>query len=136
MSSPFTVEKVTNTMLTMSDISRFLNSKFIEWQYKKGERKTLDDYASFIGVSRPLLSMWMSGTKKPGTKNKKRLVELYGDEAVTALGEDPRLFFINEHWSDASEDLQRAVYEQVRKGIEKNDSDTRRISRRREKTSD
>jgi transcriptional regulator with XRE-family HTH domain len=120
-------------MLLMSSLSRFLNSKFIEWQYQQGERKKIEDYAALIGVSRPLLTMWMSGTKQPGPENKKRLIELYGDEAAVALGEDPRLFFINEHWDEASEEQQRAAYEQVRKGTDKNDA--QRTHKRREKAS-
>lgn len=115
-------------------ISEFLTDKFLEWQQQERERKTVEQFAQYLGASQPLVSMWMSG-KRPvkGAKHKKRLIELYGDEAARALGEDPLLFFINEHWNEANERLQRSIYNILQKGITKNDA--QRISKRREKTS-
>lgn len=114
------------------NLPEFLNKKFIEWQYQSGERKTLDEFADYLRVNRPLLSMWMNGSRRPGTKFKGRIIELYGDEAAEVLGEDPRLFFINEHWDEASEELQRSIHKQLQKEIKKNDA--QRVSKRREKT--
>lgn len=113
------------------NLSKFLNKKLLEWQAREGERKTLDQFAELLGVKRSILSMWLNGTRNPGLENKKRLIELYGDEAAEALGEDPRLFFINSHWDDASDTLQRAVFEQLQKGIAKNDA--QRLAKRTEK---
>ena len=115
-------------------ISEFLTDKFLEWQKQERERKTVEQFAKHLGVSQPLVSLWMSG-KRPvkGLQHKKRLIELYGDEVAKILGEDPQLFFINEHWHDANEDLQRAVYRLLQKGISKND--VKRVAKRREKTS-
>lgn len=107
-------------MFIMSDISRFLNSKFIEWQYQTGERKTIDEYAAFLGVSRPLLSMWMSGAKKPGTKNKKLLIERYGDEAVSAFGDDPDLYVVQENWEYFTREERRRLRTEAEAKAHKN----------------
>jgi len=64
----------------MTTFSEFMNKKFVEWQAQLGKRKTLEEFASFIGVSRPLLSMWMNGTHTPGNENIKLLNEIFGQE--------------------------------------------------------
>jgi len=118
-------------MLPMSILSDFLNRKFVEWQAKEGRRKTIDHYAAFIGVSRPLLSMWMSGTKNPGPENKKRLIALYGDEAVVAFGEDPDLYALQQNWNLMTPEKRRKLRaesdENAKQNIERS-SKKRRIS--------
>lgn len=42
----------------------FLERKYLEWQLKEEGRKTIVQFAAYIGVSQPILSMWMSGKKK------------------------------------------------------------------------
>lgn len=119
--------------LTEMSIPQFLNKKLLEWQVEEGKRKTLDEYAAHLGVKRSLLSMWLNGSRHPGPESRKRLIELYGDEAAEALGEDPLLWFINEHWSDAAKELQQSIFDQLVKGISKND--LQRIRSRGKKTS-
>jgi len=94
-------------------IPELLNKKFLEWQVEKGERKTLDEFAILLGVSRPLLSMWMNGTRSPGLEYKKRIIELFGAEAIEAFGEDPDLHFIQDSWDDLSPEKRKAIRDQV-----------------------
>lgn len=71
----------------------FLTRKFLEWQNNIGERKTIEDFAIYIGVSRPLLTMWMNGDRTPGTENRKHLAEIFGVEVYDVLGKPrPNLF--------------------------------------------
>lgn len=111
----------------------FINKKFLEWQFKYGERKTVDEFARFLGVKRSLLSMWMSGKRQPGATYKTQLIKVLGDEAAVFFGEDPRLFFINQNWENASEELQRSIHEQMQKELGKNEA--KRLHSERKKTS-
>jgi hypothetical protein len=45
--------------ITMSKFPDWITKAFLEWQTQQGKRKTLEEFAAFIGVSRPLVNMWM-----------------------------------------------------------------------------
>jgi transcriptional regulator with XRE-family HTH domain len=120
-------------MLLMPTIPDFLNHKFLEWQYKTGARKTLDDFAEYVGVSRPLLSQWMSGRKKPGPENQKRLIELYGNEALEAFGIDPDLYSVQDKWNDLSPEERRATREDVENKAAKRQTGQNETKRSHEK---
>lgn len=64
----------------------FLEKKYLEWQLKEEGRKTIVQFAAYIGVSQPILSMWLSGKKRPGVDNIKLLAEIFGDEVYDSLG--------------------------------------------------
>jgi transcriptional regulator with XRE-family HTH domain len=125
LSSTFTPQKVTNTMKSM-DIREFLNRKYMAWQVdefnKSGERKQLDGFAAHVGVSQSLMSMWLNGTRSPGPKNKQRIIEIYGKEAIEAFGEDPDLYFLNEQWESVPADVRRSIVKQVEKLTRQNDT--------------
>jgi len=73
-------------MLCMT-FPEFLEKKYLEWQLAAG-RKTIVEFSAFLGVSQPLLSMWMNGKKRPGVENIKILSEIFGLEVYDSLGID------------------------------------------------
>lgn len=78
----------------------YLEKKYIEWQLQEG-RKTIIDFAAYIGVSQPLLSQWMSGKKRPGVNNIKMLADIFGLDVYDALGiqrPNPYLQRLNRIW--------------------------------------
>lgn len=123
----YTVNKI--NFVTFQD---FINKTFLHWQSQYGRRKTLDEFAQYLGVKRELVSMWMNGKRKPGPKYKNQLINVIGDEAADFFGEDPQLVFINQNWDAASEELQRSLTEQLKKHIIAND--TKRTHNQRKKT--
>lgn len=54
------------------------------------ERRSLDQHevAAAIGVSRPTVTQWEAGTKKPGTKNARKLAMFFKLPLEAILGED------------------------------------------------
>lgn len=100
----------------------FINKKFLEWQLTHGARKTVDEFAEYLGIQRSLVSMWMNGKRNPGPKYKNQLINALGDDAAEYFGEDPRLSFINQNWDKASENLQRSIHEQLQREIAKNEA--------------
>jgi transcriptional regulator with XRE-family HTH domain len=113
------------------NIPDFLNKKFLSWQMSQGERKTLDDFAALLEVSRPLLSLWMNGSRVPSIKYKKRIIELFGKEAIEAFGEDPALYYLKENWDSFSPEKRRAILQQA----EKPENETKRLHKRRRTSS-
>jgi hypothetical protein len=70
----------------MKTFSEWITEKFLDWQKSAGERKTLVEFADWIGVSQPSLSDWMSGKYKPkGSKNIDRLYIKLGPEIFDVL---------------------------------------------------
>jgi transcriptional regulator with XRE-family HTH domain len=70
----------------MAAFPDWITKKFLDWQSQQGKRKTIDDFAAYIGVSRPLLNQWMNGNiPRPGRENISRLSEIFGVEIYDAL---------------------------------------------------
>ena len=95
---------------TMSNFSEWMTKKFLEWQTEQGKRKTLEEFSAYVGVSRPLINMWMNGNQKPGTENIHLLAELFGNEIYDVLElprPKPYLQKINRIWEFLPEDIQK-----------------------------
>jgi transcriptional regulator with XRE-family HTH domain len=114
----------------MKTFSDWITRQFVEWQAKQGTRKTLEEFAAYIGVSRPLLNMWMNGNKKPGRENVKLLSEIFGYEIYDVL-ELPRpniyLQKINQLFERLSPEHQRKLAEDAEQYETKNEQ--RRIQK-------
>ena len=66
--------------IPMPTFREYLLSKIQELEKEKGGRITLDEFADYLGVKRPILSMWMSGKNKPSLKSIQKLAEKLGNE--------------------------------------------------------
>lgn len=53
----------------------YLEKKYLEWQNSLGRRKTVEEFAAWLGVSRPLMTMWLNGKRRPGAENLLALIE-------------------------------------------------------------
>lgn len=123
-------------MLAMN-FPQLLEAKYLEWRKNEGGKKTETEFAEWLGFKISTVSTWWNNKSKPNDeKIIRRLAQKLGDEVYDALGmerPDSRLVFINEHWQDASDELQRSVHEQLQKDIAKNEA--QRTHRERKKAS-
>ena len=64
----------------------WINRKYIEW--RGDSRKTISQFADYVGVSQSLMSQWMSpNPKKPTSQvSISKLVAIYGIEVYEVLG--------------------------------------------------
>lgn len=101
------------------DIREFLNKKFFQLQAEKGSRIKVEEFARLFGAPQSLMSMWLNGERVPGQKYREKIIEMYGDEAAEAFGEDPDLQAIIINWEYLTPDERRthrkAVEEQASK---------------------
>jgi len=96
--------------------SELLEQEFLNWQSSQGKRKNLDEFAAYLGISRPLLSMWLSGKRRPGAENVGLLAELFGPTVYDTLGidrPDPDLAMLQKLWPDLPESARRAIADQA-----------------------
>ncbi len=94
----------------------YLERKYLEWQNKQGKRKTIEDFAKYLGVSRPILSMWMNGSRKPGLENIRLLSTIFGLEIYDILGyprPNPLFAYTERNWKNIPIKDQRKIAEIV-----------------------
>jgi len=102
----------------MANFADFINKKYVEWQAQNGKRKTLEEFSAYLGISRPLLSMWMNGVHRPGNENMKLLVEIFGLEVYDALDlprPDPDLYHVQAHWVGLPPEAKKKIRDIVEK---------------------
>lgn len=68
------------------NVAEWLNAKFLEWERTEGKRKTLGQFAEYLGVSRISLSDWLSGKYAPKVQNLGRISEKLGFEIYDVMG--------------------------------------------------
>lgn len=110
----------------MEKFPDWITRKFVEWQAKEGKRKTIEDFAAYLGTSRPLVNMWMNGNKKPGKENINILAELFGNEIYDVLEiprPNPYLQKINRIFEILPEEFQIKLSEDAEKYETQNTTD-------------
>lgn len=94
-------------MITIAFVTfpELIERKYLEWQNKIGKRKTIDEFATLLDISRPLLTMYMNGTRKPRKENLSKFAEVLGNEVYDVLGferPDPDLQRLTQIWNRIS----------------------------------
>lgn len=100
----------------MTSFRDWINQKFIEWEKQSGRRRTLNQFADYLGVSRVIVSMWMNGTRTPSRDNASLLAQTFGPEIYDILNlprPDPDLQTITYLWPRLPETARRAIREQA-----------------------
>jgi len=106
----------------MEKFPDWITRKFVEWQASQGKRKTIEEFAAYLGTSRPIVNMWMNGNKKPGAENIKLLAQIFDYEIYDVLEKerpDPDLTYLQAHWLNLPPKIKKALREEVEKYITK-----------------
>ena len=122
--------------IKMDTFPQWINRKFVEWQAHLGKRKTIEEFAIYLGISRPLLNMWMNGNKKPGRENIKLLAETFGNDIYDIMGlprPNPYLQIAIQNWEFISEEKQEQISRQIAEEAAKYEA--KKSSERVQKTS-
>lgn len=75
------------------NFSSWFLERYLEWQTDLGERKSLTDFAAWIGVSQPVLSNYINGKREPGEDNAYLFYLKFGEEVYDVLDMEPSDFF-------------------------------------------
>lgn len=117
--------------------SDYLLSKIQEYEKQVGKRTSLDKFAEYIGVSRPLVSYWLKGTK-PSLENVQLLARKFGPEVYDVLDlprPNPYLQKINQLFERLSPEHQQKLAEDAER-YEANNEHTRKSSKVRKTRTD
>jgi len=75
------------------DFKEWFNQKYLEFERESGTRKTIAEFAEFIGLPQPTVSSYLSGTNKPGSqKNLEKLAAVFGPEVYEVVGKSSTVF--------------------------------------------
>lgn len=99
----------------MPTFSEYLLSKLQEFEKERGQRTSLDKFAEYIGVSRPLVSYWLKGTI-PSLENVQILASKFGPEVYDVLNlprPNPLLQKINQIFERLSPEHQKKLAEEA-----------------------
>jgi transcriptional regulator with XRE-family HTH domain len=102
--------------MSMSKISDWMNDAFLKWQTSHGRRKTISEFANHVGVSQPLMSNYLNGTRTPSGENVDKIADVLGDEIYRILElqpPDPNLQIIKRIWETLSESQQEQLRNQA-----------------------
>ena len=67
--------------------SQWLTNQYLDWQKSEGDRKTVQEFADYLGVVQQSLSGWLNGNNIPKShKAISRLAAKLGNEVYTLLG--------------------------------------------------
>ncbi len=102
----------------------FLNQKYFEWQQAEKQRKTMGEFADYLGIKQSTVSMWYSG-QNPSLENIKKLAAKLGFEVYDVLAlprPDENLAYITQHWDVVPPEERVKFREEVEKLFEKHGS--------------
>jgi|WetSurMetagenome_2_1015567.scaffolds.fasta_scaffold06052_5 hypothetical protein len=99
--------------------SKLLLEHFLAWQREQGERRTLKEFADYIGISDKSLNHVFTGTREPTERQTQLFAVVFDDprfyKVTNRKPEDPKLIYINRHWKNTPTDIQKKIAEEIQK---------------------
>lgn len=71
-------------------LAEWLERRYLAWQQASGGRRTVGEFAAYLGVKQSRLSNWMAGTRTPKGDAVELLAQKLGGEIYDILGVLPR----------------------------------------------
>jgi hypothetical protein len=102
------------------EFPEYLEQRYLRYQTDHGKRKTLDEFADWLGQERVLVSLYMSGKRKPGPYNIRRMALVLGLELYDVLHlprPDEQFYFVEKNWEKVDPSLRARIAEEIRKYV-------------------
>lgn len=115
------------------DFRQFLEVKYLEWQRESGGRKTVLEFANYLGVKQQTVSNWWNGERLPQGENIHKLALKLGMEVYDVLGldrPDADLHYVQQQWENLTPEERRAIRQQTEGYSTKNETKRSPIKRR------
>lgn len=115
------MEEETTQQEEVTPIGALLFEYHMIYQQKLHRVVTQKEFAEHIGIGDKYYNHISRGRRKPSRKTTKLLAEFFGDlRFYDAAGEprpDPNLFYIQRHWEDVPDAIQKKIAETVSKYV-------------------
>lgn len=119
-----------------TNFRQYLELKYLEWQREIGGRKTVIEFANYLGVSQQVLSSWWNKDRVPQGENIQKLANKLGLEVYDVLGlkrPNAMLYYITKHWDDLPETIQEEILNKAESYV-KHANQTTPVKRKAPKT--
>jgi len=70
----------------MTTVAEWLKHKYLQWQLSIGDRRSISQFAEYLGVPQPSLSEWMGNKYLPRGTSVAKIAEKLGYEVYDVLG--------------------------------------------------
>lgn len=118
-------------------VKRLMNKRYLEWQQKLQERKTITEFAEYLGFPQSTVSFWMNGARPIRKKEDiEQLALVIGFEIYDALGKerpDLDLHYIQANWEALDPNAKRILREQAERYAAQNKQRVENGQRRKPK---
>lgn len=117
LSSGIAITPKTPTMGVM-EFKEYIERQFVQWQEREGKRKSVGEFAAYLGVSQAVVSMWMNGQRRPGMENVRIMSAVFGPSVYDVLGlprPNPLYEYVSRHWEELPSREQAKITELVAK---------------------
>jgi hypothetical protein len=108
--SPYNIFVATKT-------SALLLEHFLKWQSLLGERKTLKEFADYIGISDKSFNLVFTGRREPTEKQTQLFATTLRDnkfyEITGRIPADHLLIYVNRHWDEIDLETKKRIAEEV-----------------------
>jgi len=98
------------------DFRQWFEFQYLEWQRNQGGRKTVMQFAEYLGTSQQTVSNWLNGSREPMGDNIRKIADRLGLEVYDVLGldrPDPMLHYIQKHWDKLPIEVQHEILEKA-----------------------
>jgi transcriptional regulator with XRE-family HTH domain len=99
-----------------SQFGEWIERQFLAWQTQQGQRKTIEEFAAWLGIKRSTVGQWLNDQRKPSPENIGILAMKLGAEAYDFF-DMPRpnqeLQRVRQSWEDLSEEEQAAFAAEI-----------------------
>lgn len=107
------------------EFRQWIEMKYLDWQRRQGSRKTILQFAEYLGSTQQTVSGWINGTRKPVGDSVRLLADKFGLEVYDVLGlERPNadMFYLESIWDDLSPEDRREIMDKARKSAHENEN--------------
>ncbi len=100
-----------------TETSKLLLEYFFTWQKTYGERKTVKEFAEFIGLSDKVLNHVFTGNREPTLEQSQLFAVVFNDRRFLEVTDRPPgdidLIYIQRHWSKLDQSIKDKIAGEV-----------------------
>ncbi len=110
--------------MTNIEISRWLELKYLDWQRDQGARRTIKEFAAYLGIPQTTFTNYLKGKRTPSGDHVHRIASALGSEIYALVGmidtediEIRRLMSMYDHLDEGGRKKLIALAEKLTKNL-------------------
>jgi transcriptional regulator with XRE-family HTH domain len=110
--------------MVKTSFAQFLEREFLRFQYERGKRLTIAEFADILGFSPSAVSLWLNGERTPDKSSVLELARVLSVEIYDYFDlprPDPDLQTLTYLWPRLTEETRHAIREQAEKYVIENE---------------